>query len=124
MQASINPYKPNEEFYISEDCYITELSNSDKDADVSIARARVKIGVTTQWHRLTTITERYVILSGKACVEVGSLAPCDVTVGDVVIIPPMVAQRIRNTGDEELIFLAICSPRFVTEAYQNIETEY
>ena len=27
-------------------------------------------------------------------------------------------QRITNTGEDDLIFLAICSPRFVPDAYE------
>ena len=35
------------EFHIDEGCFITELSNIPEDADASIARARVPLGVTT-----------------------------------------------------------------------------
>jgi mannose-6-phosphate isomerase-like protein (cupin superfamily) len=38
----------------------------------------------------------------------------------VVIIPPHCWQRITNNGAEDLIFLAICSPRFLPENYQPI----
>jgi oxalate decarboxylase/phosphoglucose isomerase-like protein (cupin superfamily) len=54
-------------------------------------------------------------------VEVGDLAPAEVEPGDVVLIPPMCRQRIANTGDADLVFLAICSPRFVPEAYASLE---
>jgi oxalate decarboxylase/phosphoglucose isomerase-like protein (cupin superfamily) len=42
-------------------------------------------------------------------------------VGDVVLIPPMCRQRITNTGSEDLIFLAICTPRFSNDVYEDIE---
>jgi len=46
------------------------------------------------------VTERYSIISGTGSVEVGNLAPQTVSTGDVIIIPPMCRQRIRNTGAE------------------------
>ena len=104
-----------------ERCYILELSNTPEDAEVSIARARVAPGISTRWHRLVSTTERYVILEGSGRVEVGSLPPRDVSAGDVTIIPPLCPQRITNTGQGDLIFLAICTPRFLPENYEDIE---
>ncbi len=124
MQAAIKPFDPGAEVYIPEGCYITELSNSATDQQLSIARVRVLPGVTTEWHRLQGITERYVILSGEGRVEIGQLAADMVKTGDVVIIPPMVRQRITNIGLDDLIFLAICSPRFEHAAYESIEDKY
>ncbi len=121
MQADIRRQDLSAEFYTDEKCFITELSNSPGDEEVSIARARVEPGVTTRWHRLEETTERYVILSGAGLVEVGDLPPATVGPGDVVIIPPYVRQRITNTGSEQLIFLAICSPRFRPEVYEDVD---
>ena len=112
-----------EEFYTDERCYILESSNSVQDEEASIARARVKPGVTTCWHRLRCATERYYILSGKGRVEVGDEPAEDVVAGDVVIIPPMCRQRIENIGNEDLIFLAICTPRFQADDYVDLEQE-
>lgn len=106
---------------MAEGCFITELSNSADDPDVSIARARVEPGVTTRRHRLKGITERYYIVSGKGRVEIGDLPPRVVNPGDVVLIPPMCPQRITNIGKEDLIFLAICSPRFTQKAYEDMD---
>ena len=50
-----------DEYYFEEGCYITELHNRADDPAVSVARARVPPGVTTRWHTLGGITERYVI---------------------------------------------------------------
>jgi mannose-6-phosphate isomerase-like protein (cupin superfamily) len=105
------------EYYFEEGCFITELSNSDDDPQVSVARARVEPGKTTKWHLLDGIVERYVIIEGVGRVEVAELAPVDVSAGDVVIIPSGQKQRITNTGKKDLVFLAICSPRFVASAY-------
>ena len=123
MQASIRRHDPEQEYFTEELCFITELSNSADDPELSIARARVEPGVTTRWHRLADTTERYVILSGEGTVEVGDLPPETVGPGDVVLIPPMCRQRITNTGDSDLIFLALCTPRFTDYAYEDIEDE-
>lgn len=121
MKATIQRINLDAEFYTSEKCYIIEVSNTQNDPDASIARARVSPGVTTRWHRLIGTTERYVILKGSARVEVGNLQPQDVGTGDVVVIPPGCRQRIANLGQDDLIFLAICTPRFRPESYEDME---
>ncbi|HSH42660.1 MAG TPA: cupin domain-containing protein [Arenicellales bacterium] len=120
MKPAVRHVSDRDEYWFVEGCFITELSNSDEDPAVSIARARVEPGVTTRWHRLTGISERYVIIEGTGRVELGGVDAQQVTAGDVVMIPPGTAQRITNTGDADLVFLAICSPRFVQQAYQNL----
>ena len=107
------------EFYIDEGCFITELSNSSADAELSIARCRVEPGKTTDWHWLEGTSERYCVLSGAGSVEIGDIAPTTVVAGDVVIIPAGVRQRITNTGEDDLIFLAMCSPPFKPEIYRD-----
>lgn len=111
----------DEYLFEAEGCWISEWWNTPADPAASIARARVACGVTTRWHALTDITERYVILAGSGRVEVGAAPPRDVAAGDVVMIPPATAQRIRNTGDGDLLFLAICTPRFRAEAYTSVD---
>lgn len=120
MNPVIKKFSDSGEYYFAEGCFITELSNSRDDPEVSIARARVESGVTTRWHRLSGTTERYVIFEGRGRVEIDGLSPRDVKAGDVVVIPPLAPQRISNTGATDLVFLAICSPRFVEDAYENI----
>ena len=88
---------------------------------MSIARARVRAGETTRWHRVAGTAERYVVIEGTGRVEVGSLPPQDVGVGDVVLIPPSCRQRIANVGDGDLVFLCICTPRFRPEDYEDLE---
>jgi mannose-6-phosphate isomerase-like protein (cupin superfamily) len=109
-----------DEFFIEEGCFILEMWNTPEDGEVSIAQARVSPGVTTVFHRLKDTVERYVIMEGTGLVEVGGLSPTEVGVGDVVIIPRSTPQRITNTGDSDLIFLCICTPRFVPEEYETI----
>ncbi|MGQ0502036.1 MAG: cupin domain-containing protein, partial [Panacagrimonas sp.] len=52
---------------------------------------------------------------------VGDLPPQDVAPGDVVRIPPLCRQRITNTGASDLVFLLVCTPRFLPEAYEDID---
>jgi mannose-6-phosphate isomerase-like protein (cupin superfamily) len=121
MQTQILKAHEADEYYFDEGCFILELSNSPADPDVSIARARVKAGVTTKLHRLMGVVERYVILSGAAKVEVAGCESQQLSAGDIVIIPSLCSQRITNIGTEDLIFLAICTPRFTEKVYENID---
>jgi mannose-6-phosphate isomerase-like protein (cupin superfamily) len=109
-----------EEVFTAERCFILELSNRADDPDVSIARARVEPGVTTRWHLVRDTVERYVILEGTGEVEVGDSAARRVGAGDVVLIPASVRQRITNSGASDLIFLALCTPRFRPDAYEDL----
>lgn len=121
MKADVRKLNLSDEFYTEEKCFITELSNTSNDPDVSIARVKVEPGVTTAWHRLKDTVERYVIISGTGLVEVGDLPAKSVNPGDTVIIPAMCRQRITNTGPKNLTFLAICSPRFTVDCYEEID---
>jgi len=121
MKEAVRQQNLSNEFYTSEKCYITELSNTSDDPEVSIALARVETGVTTRWHRLRGTAERYYIIHGRGRVEVGKRSPQDVKAGDIVLIPPMCRQRITNIGSEDLVFLAICTPRFSNDVYEDME---
>ncbi|WP_020538668.1 cupin domain-containing protein [Lewinella cohaerens] len=106
------------EYYFEERCYIRELLNSEQTPGLSIAQARVLPGVTTVLHALKG-TEVYYILSGEGVAEVGE-ERSTVTAGMLVHILPGKAQCIYNSGKEDLVFLAICSPRFLPEDYQSL----
>ena len=121
MKLTILRHQPDTEFETDERCAIVEVANDHDDADVSIARARVRPGVTTAWHAVDDTDERYLIVAGTGSVEVGKLAPHEVGPGDVVRIPRGVRQRISNTGSGDLIFYAICSPRFRQKNYRALE---
>ena len=121
MKETIKLQDLSSEFYAEEKCHIVELSNTPDDPGLSIARARVEPGVTTRWHRLANIVERYCIVKGRGRVEVGKLPAQEVNPGDVVIIPPMCCQRITNIGSEDLVLLALCTPRFSTDNYEDID---
>ncbi len=121
MKEAIKQQNLSNEFYTAEKCYITELCNTPDDPDASIARARVKPGVTTHWHWLKGTVERYYIVNGRGRVEVGKLPPQEVSAGDIVLIPPKCRQRITNIGSQDLVFLAICTPRYSKAVYEDIE---
>jgi mannose-6-phosphate isomerase-like protein (cupin superfamily) len=108
------------EFPTAERVWILESWNVAEDEDVSIARARVAPGVTTQLHRVD-VDERYLVVEGRGLVHVGDTAPTEVGPGDVVVIPRGVPQRIANTGDSDLLFYCICSPRFDPAGYEALE---
>ncbi len=117
--------KSNEaiEFETDERCHISEVANDPGDEFVSIARARVEPGVTTAWHKLDRISERYIIVSGQGQVEIDELEPIEVLQGDVVRIPANIPQRIINTGQDDLVFFAVCAPPFQQGSYVNLEQE-
>ena len=39
------------------------------------------------------------------------------------MIPAMCRQRVTNIGNDDLVFLAICSPQFVVEAYEELSCD-
>lgn len=117
----VHPDPQREYAFVEEACHILESWNDADDPQASIARARVAPGAITRWHALTGVTERYLIISGSGRVEIGGQAPAHVRAGDVVVIPPGVRQRIRNEGPEDLLFYAICTPRFTPACYAALE---
>ncbi len=121
MQIKIIKPDPAKEIPTQERCHILEVWNSPDDPSASITRARVEPGVTTRLHALDQAEERYVILSGTGRVEVGDAPPTDVGTGDIVVIPANTPQRITNTGDTDLVFYAICTPRFTQQCYRDLE---
>jgi mannose-6-phosphate isomerase-like protein (cupin superfamily) len=112
-----------DEHLTDERCHILEYWNRPDDPEMSIARARVSPGITTQRHRLIGIVERYLILDGEGSMELQGSAPRPVGVGDVVYIPAGQVQSITNTGKTDLVFLAICNPRFVPAAYVMVDED-
>ena len=121
MKARVIRPDAADEYMTEERCAILELSNSGNDEALSIARARVAAGVTTAWHRVAGTAERYVILEGEGRVEVDGIEAADVRPGDVVLIPPDASQRIANTGRSDLVFYALCTPRFRHDNYRDLE---
>lgn len=113
---------PQEMVWTSERCYIMELFNDDREPNMSLALARVEAGFTTQLHSLSGVEEVYIIRAGCGVVEVDGHR-AEVAVGDSVVIPPSVSQRIENTGQGDLEFYCLCRPRFRASCYVNLEPE-
>ncbi|MDX9859031.1 MAG: cupin domain-containing protein [candidate division Zixibacteria bacterium] len=120
QHSFIHPFNSGAEYLTDERCYINEYLNEGADG-MSIARARVEPGITTAWHRLHGVTERYVILEGRGRMEIGDEPAFDVYAGDTVVIPPGTRQRIANIGPDELVFLCLCTPGFTPECYEPLE---
>ena len=123
MNPLIKKQSTAKEYYFQEGCFILEVSNSADDPSMSIVRARVEPGVTTRWHRLKKTVERYYIIEGQGVVGIGDNEKTKVSVGDVVLIPAMCRQRITNVGEKDLVFLAMCTPPFLEENYEDLENE-
>lgn len=112
---------PSSEFYTPERCHIIEILNTPNHPHLSLARARVEPGVTTQVHVLS-MEETYYILSGSGILEISGLPLPELRPGDAALIPAGASQRITNTGASDLLFLCICHPRFTPETYTSVET--
>jgi len=118
---SASPPPDSAEVWSEERCFIVETWNHTSDPDLSLARARVPPGITTAKHRLA-VDERYLIEKGWGRVEVDGIET-EVRPGDVILIPRGATQCIRNLGDEDLIFLCVCTPRFEPRHYEDREAE-
>lgn len=115
-----NSTKSMTEFWTRERCFITELMNSAEQPEVSLARARVEPGVTTELHSLS-VSEWYVVETGEGLMRVGDREPFVVRPGDTVAIPKNTAQQITNSGQEDLVFVCVCAPRFSQKCYTSLE---
>lgn len=107
----------NSEEYSDEKCFISEIFNRTSNPELSIAKARVLPGVTTELHWLKDTEEKYFILSGNGEMEVDGKIVEMVQGNDLVIIPANTTQRIKNIGKDDLIFLCICTPKFDIRNY-------
>lgn len=105
------------EYFTDELCYIIEILNENIHPNLSIARARIEPGVTTKIHKLIDTVEYYYIIEGKGEVYLGNDFIKEIEVGDVVMIEPMMNQSIKNIGENDLIFICICTPRFENRNY-------
>ncbi len=121
MHAQVRHMDPGAEVATPEGCFLNSLWDSDTDPDASMARVRVPPGVTTRWHLLTDITERYLLVAGAGSVELAELPGQYVGPGDVVIIPPGCRRRITCVGDQDLVLIALCTPRFQASAYRDVD---
>jgi mannose-6-phosphate isomerase-like protein (cupin superfamily) len=95
---------------------LCELLHPDKtpeasDLACSIAHAIVPKGESTLPHRLLESTELYYILKGTGSMQIDGESST-VRPGQIVLIPPGAVQHIRNTGNCDLVFLCVVSPKW------------
>lgn len=123
MKPSI--FRPDnlQEVLTGERCHILEILNDPALPDLSLARARVEPGISTALHALEATDEVYYILEGIGSMETGDLPPREVRKGDAVFIPEGTAQRITNIGQDQLLILCICRPRFRQDYYRDLESK-
>ncbi len=108
------------EFRTDERCYITELLNSEISPGVSLAIARIEPGVRTQLHSLSGIEEIYIVRSGRGVIEIDGIEQA-LAAGDQAIVPAGTAQRVTNTGSDDLCCYCLCRPRFRPDCYVDLE---
>ncbi|MBU0680014.1 MAG: cupin domain-containing protein [Proteobacteria bacterium] len=119
---TVNFFDAGAEFETPERCFIVEMLNAESNPALSVARARVRPGVSTALHKLKDVMERYLILSGQGKVEIGGQQALAVGPMDIVNIPAGITQKITNTSkDDDLIFLCLCTPRFIPQCYISLE---
>ena len=92
----------------------------DIDVGYSLALARVEPGQTTRKHKLKASSEVYVILHGEGIMYIDD-ETMEVGEGHIIYIPPGAIQRIKNTGDEDLVFLCIVEPPWRKEKEEILE---
>ena len=119
----IQDIKNLEYFRSGDNCLLCELLHPDKikgtlpeklSMNYSIAHAIVPRGEKSLPHRLKSSSEVYYILSGSGKMHIGDESE-SVCSGQAVYIPPGDVQYIENTGDLDLVFLAIVSPEWSFE---------
>jgi len=80
----------------------------------SLAEALLIPGQATEEHRHPNTEEIYYILSGHGRITIEG-EERDVKPLDGIAILPGAAHTIRNTGDENLIFICCCVPAYTDE---------
>ena len=106
-----------QEFIAGDNTILKELFNplKDKELDLrySLAHAIVKPGEITYPHQLKT-SEVYYILQGEGLMYIDDETK-DVSKGQAIYISPMAKQKIKNIGNDDLIFLCIVDPAWKAE---------
>lgn len=103
-------------FTANDGCLIREWLHPRHDpvsVPYSIAEARVNTGKSSYKHRLKQ-TELYLIQQGQGTMHIDDEQQL-VGKGDVILIPANCIQWIENTGQDELIFLAVVNPPWQAE---------
>jgi len=107
----IKDLKNCQEIIAADNSILKELLNPEKEPlkiSYSLAYARVLPKKTTLNHILKS-SEVYYFIKGKGELHVNDEKEV-VREGQAVYIPPAAVQKLKNTGDEDLIFLCIVDP--------------
>ncbi|CAF1025425.1 unnamed protein product, partial [Didymodactylos carnosus] len=80
----------------------------------SMARIEIPVGKKSEKHFHPICEESYTIISGQGYVTIDNDRH-DVTEGSSVIIPPKARHQIFNTGNNSLIFFAVCIPPWTAD---------
>ena len=99
------------EFIAGDNTILRELLHPDKadiDLRYSLAHAVLKPGKTSQPHMLKT-SEVYYILEGEGEMSIDNETSKAIP-GQAIYIPPNSKQFIKNTGNNDLVFLCIVDP--------------
>ncbi|MCC2667789.1 MAG: Cupin 2 conserved barrel domain protein [Armatimonadetes bacterium] len=91
---------------------LRELFHPDHDGwpvGYSLAHAVIPAGARSIRHHLVGSSEVYYILSGRGLMHIDDETR-EVGPGDALLIPPAAIQYLENTGDQDLVFLAIVEP--------------
>lgn len=80
----------------------------------SLAEATLSAGAATQAHYHPRTEEIYYLLWGEGLMAI-ELAQQKVGPGDAIAIPAGQRHQIKNTGEEDLVFLCCCVPAYEHE---------
>ncbi len=80
----------------------------------SVAQICLPPGKASRRHYHPVAEESYVILQGVASIEVDG-ASATLRPGDAVAIPPAAVHQIRNAGEADLLFVAVCAPAWTPD---------
>jgi len=83
-------------------------------ASHSVAQITLPAGIASARHYHPTAEESYIVLKGVAHIEVGDETH-PAQIGELIAIPPMKPHQIINRGEEDVVFLAICSPAWTPD---------
>ena len=110
------------EIIAGDNSILKEILNPEKEAlqiTYSLAYARVLPMETTLSHKLKS-SEVYYFIKGKGEMFIDDEKEV-VGSGQAVYIPPDAVQKLKNTGDEDLIFLCIVDPAWNAENEEVME---
>ncbi len=82
--------------------------------NLSLAEATLPPGTATVEHAHLQAEEIYYVLRGRGSMTLAG-EQREVGPGDGILIPPGTRHRIRNVGEEPLVFLCCCAPPYSHE---------